>query len=95
MKLEHRLSRQPTLRPWPQPSHRGKVLEMKQTNKQDNYPEDMQRTLQGERETKPVHRDPENHKDTAMKTGAIVMGRIRNRLTDRVMSSTITALKKE
>lgn len=53
----------------------------------------MQRTLQDERETKPVHRDPENHKDTEMETGDIIMGRIRNRLTDRVMSSTITALK--
>lgn len=39
----------------------------------------MLRTLQGERETKPVHRDPESHKE--MKTGAIVMGQIRNRLT--------------
>lgn len=36
---------------------------MKQTNKQDKYPEGMLRTLQGERETKPVHRDPESHKD--------------------------------
>lgn len=66
---------------------------MKQTNKQDNYPEGIQRTLQGERETKPVHRDPENQKDTEMKTGDIVMGRIRKGLTDMVMSSTVTALK--
>lgn len=92
--LEHRLSRQPTLRPWPQPSHWGMATwEMKQRSKKVTT----LKALRGLSKTKGERSLPiqkARKPDTGMK-GARIMDKWGTSWEDRILNKNSLKEKKD